>query len=208
MLRDCAHRGSKAVLTTRTIRIFSMPVFTFGGDYPALYACLARRRVAYFIGYDECISSGVSESGASASSFKPAGRFLGYISQRCDDFDSYHWIRVIDLETGRLRRDLRAMPGAFGGNEVSAFVVKRNASVAWIAEGSVEVETGPRWAIRVSKSDGRSPTTSVTLDGPAPGTETGSNLGTSISPRSLRLNRSRRQVTWLSDGKRRSARIR
>ena len=140
-----------------------------------------------------------------ASSFRVAGRYLGYETEWCNDFDTWFGLAVMDLSAGKWTRDVWVMPNHPNEDVLRSWVLTNRGSLGFAA--ATQIRRGEVWR-RVAKADGPRPRRFTVLDGlPYPEPESGPvDTGDGIDARSLRLTGA--MLTWMRHGQQRSAPIR
>jgi hypothetical protein len=153
--------------------VFQKRKRTTSGVLPVTFACLVRsgsiRRL------DDPARA------IQAADAELSGRYVGYEREDfSDQFTVSSTLAVVDLRTGTRRIVSAAANSADSDTAVSAFVIKRNGSVAWIVVGDPSGEQG------VFKLDS-------TTDQPL---LLDSASGQGFDPAALRLGSDRRTVLW------------
>jgi hypothetical protein len=127
--------------------------------------------------------------------FGLSGRFAAYVVGEGD----YEDVTVADLRSGRTIVTQQASPTF--ARDVKSLVVKRNGSVAWIAQGGGYSPEGMKpcscGAFEVHRVSAR-----------RPGRDEMLAKGVDINPKSLRLVNHRRQIAWREGGRRHLASLR
>ena len=187
----CDSAGSRTVYGTSLGRVFTKRRTTSGQPraYVAHYSC-ARRYGRRFL-LAESDFAGEDEYGP----FRFAGPFLAYAffasCAACEERQGA--IMVQSLRTGRhLHRAEAIEPLDTGDEVVTDLVVKRNASVAWIA---IHEDPPSAGGTRTVEVNGQGTAGRVRLD-----------AGPDVAPRSLTLSGA--TVSWSKGGRRASATLR
>lgn len=176
----CAGKTVRGVqLETRSGEgaVFRKRKRTTSGVQPVTYACLVRsgsiRRL------DDPARA------IRASDAELAGRYVGYEREDfSDQFTVSSTLGVVDLRTGTRRVVSAAPNSADNDTAVSAFVIKRNGSVAWIAVGD---PSGDQAVFKLDSTTDQP----LVLD---------SASGPGFDPATLRLSADRRTVLWRGRG--------
>jgi hypothetical protein len=171
-------KGAKIIVKTREAVVFTK------GRFEYAYGCLASVGSVYQLPNE---GGGYDLSGRDGPQL--AGRYVAYSTFGSAIGDEFDRVYVYDLRLGK--RFLVA-----GSNFVSALVLKRNGSVAWVEDSSVQPGTEtPVYQLRKWANEERQ---SVVLV----------DRGADLDPASLALGADRNSITWTRGGSPRSASLR